>query len=141
MSTSAEPFPGERMGLPKDGQGSIAKLGRRVGALFVDYIAATIIATFIGYNQFALPAEAGFTTFYPLIVFAAIQIIFLPVMQASPGHRIFGLTLRRVDGAWVGLWRPIVRTVLLLLVIPAAIWDADHRGLHDKVAATVLVRA
>jgi hypothetical protein len=25
-------------------------------------------------------------------------------------------------------------------VIPAAIWDADQRGLHDKAAGTVLVR-
>mgnify|MGYP007095266205 CR=1 FL=1 len=33
-------------------------------------------------------------------------------------------------GGWVGLWRPIVRTALLCLVIPAVIWDADQRGLH-----------
>ena len=25
------------------------------------------------------------------------------------------------------------------LVIPAVIWDADQRGLHDKAAGTVLV--
>jgi uncharacterized RDD family membrane protein YckC len=42
---------------------------------------------------------------------------------------------------WPGLWRPIVRSVLLALVIPAVIWDADNRGLHDKAAGTVLVRS
>jgi len=26
-------------------------------------------------------------------------------------------------------------------VIPAVIWDADQRGLHDKAAGTVLIRA
>lgn len=140
MSTSPETFPGERLGLPSDGRGSIGKLGRRVGALFVDYIAATIIATFFGYDQFALPTDAGITLFYPLIVFAVLQVLFLPTMQSSPGHRLFGLTLRRVDGAWVGLWRPIVRTLLLIVVIPAVVWDADHRGFHDKLAGTVLVR-
>ena len=40
----------------------------------------------------------------------------------------------------MGLWRPIVRSVLLALVIPAVIWDADQRGLHDKAVGTVLVR-
>jgi uncharacterized RDD family membrane protein YckC len=34
-----------------------------------------------------------------------------------------------------------VRTVLLCLVIPAFIWDRDGRGLHDKAAGTVVVRA
>ena len=33
------------------------------------------------------------------------------------------------------------RTALLIVVIPAVIWDADQRGLHDKAAGTVLVRA
>ena len=41
---------------------------------------------------------------------------------------------------WHRLWRPIVRTALLCLVVPAVIADADQRGLHDRVAATVLVR-
>jgi hypothetical protein len=33
-----------------------------------------------------------------------------------------------------------VRTALLLLVIPAVVWDADGRGLHDRVAGTAIVR-
>ena len=45
-----------------------------------------------------------------------------------------------LSGRWVGLWRPIVRTALLVLVTPAVIWDPDQRGLHDKAAGTVLVR-
>ncbi len=46
-----------------------------------------------------------------------------------------------MSGGWVGLWRPVVRTVLLILVIPAVIFDADHRGLHDKAVGTVLIRS
>ena len=40
----------------------------------------------------------------------------------------------RVDGGWVGLWRPSCGPLLLSIVMPAVIWDADQRGLHDKVA-------
>jgi hypothetical protein len=43
-------------------------------------------------------------------------------------------------GGYLGLWRPLVRTLLLCLGIPALIWDRDQRGLHDKAAGTVLVR-
>ena len=50
------------------------------------------------------------------------------------------MRVQLVTGGWVGLWRPVVRTVLLCLVIPAVIWDADQRGLHDKAAGTVLLR-
>jgi uncharacterized RDD family membrane protein YckC len=42
--------------------------------------------------------------------------------------------------AWIGVWRPIVRTVLLALFVPALITDRDRRGIHDRLAGTVLVR-
>jgi uncharacterized RDD family membrane protein YckC len=135
-------YPGERLGLPDSGPRSIGRAGRRIGALLIDYAAASIIATgFLGFNQFALPTEAGLTQFAPLLVFALLQIIFIPVVGGSPGHRIVGMRLVRMDGGWIGVWRPLVRTLLLILVIPAVIWDADQRGLHDKAVGTVLIRA
>ena len=36
--------------------------------------------------------------------------------------------------------RAVPRTLLVALIIPAAIWDADRRGLHDKLFGTVVVR-
>ena len=128
--------------MPQTGTRSIARPGRRIGALLIDYVAATIIATgFLGYDQFALPGEAGLTQFAPMAVFAVLQILFIPTAGGSPGHRILGMRVVRLDGGWVGLWRPLVRTLLLVVVIPAVIWDADQRGLHDKAAGLVLIRA
>lgn len=137
-------YPGERLGLPATGPRSIARVGRRIGALAIDYLAATVIATgFFGFDQFALPGEAGLSQFAPMMVFAALQIIFIPLTGGSPGHLILGMRVVRFggDGGWVGVWRPIIRTLLLVIVIPAVIWDADQRGLHDKAAGTVLIRA
>jgi uncharacterized RDD family membrane protein YckC len=142
MSDPAQTYPGERLGLPKTGSGSVGRLGRRVAALAIDYAAATLIASaFFGFRQFDLPKEAGLTQFAPMIVFAVLQIVFIPTIGGSPGHRIVGMRLVTMNGGWVGLWRPIVRTVLLILVIPAVIFDADQRGLHDKAVGTVLIRA
>ena len=124
-------YPGERLGLPETGTGSIARPGRRIAALAIDWACAVVISiAFFSYDALATTA-----------VFAIVQILFLPTLGGSPGHRLLGLRLQLVGGGWVGLWRPIVRTVLLCLVIPAVIWDADQRGLHDKAAGTVLVRA
>ncbi|GAA3625433.1 RDD family protein [Microbacterium awajiense] len=129
VTQNAQTYPGERLGLPREGAGSIGRLGRRVGALFIDYGAAYLVSGFFAWDPLAI-----------LAIFALIQVAFLPTLQGSPGHRLFGLRLLRLDGAWVGLWRPVVRTLLLVVVIPAVIWDADQRGLHDKAAGTVLVR-
>lgn len=142
MTDAVNTYPGERLGLPTSGPGSIARAGRRIGALLIDYLAATIIATaFLGFDQFALPSEAGLSQFAPMAVFALLQIVFIPTAGGSPGHRILGMRVVRMDGSWIGLGRPIVRTLLLIVVIPAVIWDADQRGLHDKVIGTILIRA
>ena len=123
-------YPGERLGLPETGTGSIPRPGRRIAALAIDWACAVVISiAFFSYDALATTA-----------VFAIVQILFLPTLGGSPGHRLLGLRLQLVGGGWVGLWRPIVRTVLLCLVIPAVIWDADQRGLHDKAAGTVLLR-
>lgn len=142
MAETTQTYPGERLGLPKSGPGSVGRLGRRLAALVIDYAAASIIAAaFLGFQQFALPKEAGITQFAPMIVFAVLQILFIPTIGGSPGHRIVGLRVVMLDGSWVGLWRPIVRTLLLVFVIPAVIFDPDQRGLHDKAVGTVLIRA
>ena len=129
--TPAQSYPGERLGLPQRGRGSMAPLGRRVLALILDWACAVIISiAFFQYDPLA-------TT----LVFAIVQIAFIPTIGGSPGHLVFGMRVQRVTGGWPGIWRPALRTLLLVLVIPAVIWDADGRGLHDKAAGTVLVRA
>lgn len=124
------PYPGARLGLPASGQGSIARPGRRIAALAIDWACAVVVSiAFFAYDSLAT-----------LAVFAAVQLLFLPTLGGSPGHRLLGMRLQLVGGGWVGLWRPVVRTALLCLVIPAVIWDPDQRGLHDKAAGTVLLR-
>lgn len=123
-------YPGERLGLPESGPRSIGRAGRRLAALAIDYAAAAVIAAaFFDYDSLAI-----------LLIFATIQIVFVPTIGGSPGHRLLGMRVVALRGGWVGMWRPIVRAVLLTLVIPAVVWDSDQRGFHDKLAGTVLIR-
>jgi uncharacterized RDD family membrane protein YckC len=75
-----------------------------------------------------------------LWIFAGAQILFMIFFAGSIGHLLFGMRVVPVQTGWIGVWRPVVRTMLLCLVIPAVIWDHDQRGLHDLAAGTVLVR-
>lgn len=104
--------------------------GRRIAALAIDWgISALLSWAFFDYDGFAT-----------LAVFAATQMVFISLLNGSVGHIVMGLRVVPLSGGWIGMWRPIVRTLLVCIVIPAVIWDVDQRGMHDKVAGTVLVR-
>ncbi len=122
-------WPGERLGLPESGPRSIARPGRRIGALVIDWALSVIIS--IAFFEYAAFATLG--------IFALTQIVFLISASGSIGHLIFRMRVVPINGGWIGPWRPIVRTLLLCLVIPALIWDRDQRGLHDKAAGTLIV--
>ncbi|MEO7349740.1 MAG: RDD family protein [Terrimesophilobacter sp.] len=122
-------WPGQRLGLPENGPRSVARPGRRMGAIFIDWgLSILISAAFFRY-------DSGAT----LAIFAITQVIFLTLVSGSIGHIVFRLRVVPATGGWIGAWRPLVRTLLLCLLIPALIWDRDQRGLHDKAAGTVLV--
>ncbi|ANJ27082.1 RDD family protein [Agromyces aureus] len=128
-------WPGERLGLPDDGPNSVGRIGRRIAAIAIDWGVAILIALLFA------PYSSLLHSWVTLGIFVLMQIVFIPTIGGSVGHRLMGLRILPISGGWVGLWRPIVRTVLLAIVVPALVWDSDQRGFHDKVAGTVLVRA
>ncbi len=133
MAPSA--YPGERLGLPDKGSRSVGRVGRRILGLCIDWAIAWALT-------FAVPGvDPYLQSFVTLGIFAVLQIVFIPMIGGSMGHRIVGLRVVPLVGGWIGLWRPIVRTVLLCVVIPTLVWDSDQRGFHDKIAGTVLVRS
>lgn len=129
--TSAD-WPGKRLGLPEAGPRSVGRLGRRIGAIVIDWGIAYLLSF-----AFFRPDTNGFAT---LTIFAVLQVVFLLIVNGSVGHLIVGLRVVPVMPGYLGVWRPFVRTILLILVIPAVIFDRDQRGLHDKACGTVLVR-
>ncbi len=73
-------------------------------------------------------------------MFAVQDIVLTATAGFTIGKRLTGLRVIRLDGMPVGFGRALIRTVLLMLVVPAMMMDRDLRGLQDKAAGTVVVR-
>jgi uncharacterized RDD family membrane protein YckC len=134
VSTSPAPdapdWPGQRLGLPETGSRSVARLGRRLAGIAIDWgIAVAISAAFFDYDSIAT-----------LLIFIGMQVLFTIVINASIGHAILRMRVVPLTGGLLGLWRPVVRSLLIALVIPAMLWDQNQRGLHDRAAGTILLR-
>jgi uncharacterized RDD family membrane protein YckC len=112
------------------GPGSVARIGRRVAALLLDWGIAMLISL-IFFNS---DPTAN------LVIFAATQMLFVGVTGHSIGHRVFGMQVQGLDGSAVKPLTGIIRTALLCLVIPVLFSDSDQRGYHDRVGKTILVR-
>ena len=131
-------YPGQRLGLPKEGPRSLARMGRRIAALFVDWLIAYGLAALA--MSFGLVAMAGLSTAV-LIVWFVLGAVSLRLFGFTPGQFALGLMVVPVDGRQhVGFGRALVRGVLIAVVIPPLITDADLRGLQDKVTNTAVVR-
>lgn len=138
-SLTREPgeYPGQRLGLPERGPGSIGRFGRRLVALFVDWTLCQLLA----YALFRVElGQGGSASFVPLAIFAVENVLLVSTLGFTVGHRLLGLAVFSMNGGRPSLIQALVRTISLCLAIPALIWDRDARGLHDKAAGTLIVR-
>jgi uncharacterized RDD family membrane protein YckC len=122
-------YPGEKFGLPEKGPGSVAGMGRRLGALLIDWAVCTLIALAAFHDQY-----------WTLVVFAAQDYLLTALTGLTLGKRLTGIRVARLDGRPVGFLWALVRTVLLLTVVPPLVADRDLRGLHDRAANTIVIR-
>lgn len=144
---SAEPdpqhgYPGEMLGLPVRGPGSLAGMGRRLLALAADWL--------VGYGLASLGVAVGMITpeLLPtavLVIWLVLGVVALRLFGFTPGQFGCGLRVAPVGAAdqrsaGVGIIRAVARGVLIALVIPPLFADADGRGLHDRATATAVVR-
>ena len=128
-------YRGERLGLPEAGRGSIAPVGRRVSAVFIDWVLCVLIAYGLIAQRHAHAANN-----WALVVFGALSLIGLSLVGSTPGKMLMRLRVVGIDGRRLSPLAALIRTVLLLIVVPALIWDRDTRGLHDKAAKAVQIR-
>ncbi|OBA63661.1 hypothetical protein A5647_04500 [Mycobacterium sp. 1100029.7] len=136
MPESRPTYPGEALGLPQTGPGSLAQLGRRLAALMVDWL--------IAYGLAALAMAAGafserVLSTAVLVIWLLLGIVAVRLFGFTPGQLALGLRVVALDDR-LGLGRVVVRGVLVALVIPALFTDWDGRGIQDRLTNTAVVR-
>src|SRR4051794_24833128 len=130
MATTSSPKP------PAEdlGETEIASFGRRLLALLIDWLAATLVASFLVDSLARNPWPQ-------LAVFVLAHAFFVGLFGQTVGMALVRIRCVSVaDGGAVGIPRALLRAVLLGLLIPAMISDGDGRGVHDRVAGSVMVQ-
>jgi uncharacterized RDD family membrane protein YckC len=109
-----------------------ASLLRRFGALMVDWIACVLIA-----GAFA---NVRSEPWVPVAILIAEYGFFIGLFGQTPGMWVARIRCVSVDDLQpVGIPRALLRGVLLALFVPALIMDQDRRGVHDRLATTVVI--
>ena len=119
------------------GRGSVANYGERIVALVTDLAVASLIGLLL-VRPHRLVDERRWNLL-SVAVFVVVTALVLSLSGRTPGMRLMGLQVVRLDGRTMG-WRSLPRQLLVALLIPAVIVDRDRRGLHDRAVATVVVR-
>ncbi len=133
-------FRGERLGLPAAGPGSVAPWANRLAAFLLDVLAAALIGGLI--NAFVAHPDPVVRSIAVDGAFVAEVVLLVGLTGQSIGMRLLGLRVVRLRGGVLpGIPAALVRTLLLVVIVPALLSDRDGRGLHDKATGTVVLRA
>lgn len=132
-------WPGEKLGLPEKGSGSLVSVMRRIWGVVVDWVIAWIVAAFI--NTFT--TMLGDTATLTLMLFVIIGTVSVWLFACTPGQAVLKMGVARVDvaGARVGFLRALARSLLTAFILPAVMVDADGRGMHDRGTGTSVIMA
>ncbi len=117
-----------------------ASWGRRILALFVDWIASTLaVVGFVGLAEYTEPGSVAGG--YTLVVYVVESWLLTWLAGGSFGKLLTGLRVVPADGrlhAMNGL-KILGRQVAIALVIPPLVFKSDGRGLHDLLADTATI--
>ncbi len=122
---------------------SVAPMGRRLAALLADWLLCELIVTLVTRHNLANGATDPrylATQVLTLALFAVEVYLLTAISGLTIGKRLLGIRVIRTDGGRPGFTWALLRTVLLLFVIPPLLADRDLRGLHDRASDTIVVR-
>ena len=139
MTAGSQPgYPGGTLGLPQNGPGSLASMGRRLVALLIDWLISyglALLALGVGVISKATLSTAI------LVIWFLLGMVAVRLFGFTPGQLALSLQVVAVDRRVpIGLGRLAARGLLIALVVPALFVDSDGRGLQDRVTGTAVVR-
>ena len=111
---------------------------KRILALIFDWVAAILVVQVIPNGpDYGTQSNSLLT----LLIFAIEVALFTWMMGSSFGQRIVGIRVRDVSiDKNPTLFQSLIRTFLIVVLIPPLLADSEGRGLHDRLAKTKLIK-
>ena len=111
---------------------------KRILALIFDWVAAILVVQVIPNGpDYGTQSNSLLT----LLIFAIEVALFTWMKGSSFGQRIVGIRVRdfSIDKNPT-LFQSLIRTFLIVVLIPPLLADSEGRGLHDRLAKTKLIK-
>ena len=137
VAVAEEPYPGQRLGLPAEGHGSLATWRARIVALLVDWAACMAVAVLLFSTE--VLTGSGWRSWMILTTFFIQSTLLSWLVGGSLGQVICRLAVVRLDRKPLGITRAVLRAALVSLALPALVIGPDRRGLQDLAAGTVVI--
>lgn len=102
-----------------------------------DWAASMVVATLVFGTEVLTGSD--WRSFMILAVYFVEASVLTALTGSSFGQLIARVGVTRLDGQPLGWWRPVVRTALKCLVIPAIVVGAERRALNDSLLGTAVV--
>ena len=137
VAVAEEPYPGQQLGLPATGHGSLATWGARIGALVIDWAVCMVIA--VALFGTGVVTGGGWRGFMTLATFFVESTVLSWLVGGSVGQLICRIAVARLDRRQLGIVRAVLRAALISLALPAVIIGPNRRNLADLAAGTIVI--
>lgn len=111
---------------------------RRIGALLIDWIVALITSSLIAGT--AIPPDNIGENLIICGFFIVEVGLLTGVLGVSIGKRICKIAVVNADYNTIGIWRGLLRSAMVCLVIPVLLITDRQRGLHDVAVGSIVIR-
>ncbi|MGO4956486.1 RDD family protein [Luteococcus sp. Sow4_B9] len=130
-------YPGEGIGLPEHGRGSLASWSSRLAALVIDWAASMILAQLL----FGDAVLHGFDwrRFAPMGIYFLQKTVLTALTSGSFGQLLCRIAVVRLDHQQIGWAKSFLRALMKVVLLPAVVIGADRRGLDDLSLGTVVI--
>jgi uncharacterized RDD family membrane protein YckC len=137
VAVAEEPYPGQQLGLPATGHGSLATWGARLGALVIDWAVCTVVA--LALFGTGVLSGGGWRGFMTLATFVVESTLLCWLAGGSVGQLLCRIAVVRLDRQPLGIVRAVLRAALISLALPAVVIGPNRRHLADVAAGTIVI--
>ena len=137
VAVAEESFPGQRLGLPAEGHGSLASWRARVAALLLDWAACMGVSVLLLGTEVLTGSD--WRSWMILTTFFVQSTLLSWLVGGSLGQVVCRIAVARLDRQPLGIARAVLRAALVSLALPALVIGPDRRGLQDLAAGTVVI--